>query len=346
MDNVRAVGFRRYGGPEVLESMSLPRPRPMEGNAIVRLLCTSVNRIDTLVRNGGRNLPLAMPHVPGCDVVGIVEEIRGRSDGVSVGDLVVANTLYGCGGCASCRNGDEVSCSRWKMVGVDINGSYEEFVRVPTSTLVRPPGLFSAEELAAMPISLSIAWRALRVVGKAKRGETVVIRGASGSSGIFGLLLAKAMGLRTIAVSRDAIKMKKLREMGADIVIGGGETEAGIADTILGATDGEGADIVIEPFGATLAQSIRLARHGGRIVVYGALAGAAANIDIKQLYLKNISVAGTHNSSRGELKEAMGFLAEMRIRPVIAKVMGLEEAARAHSLLEGGRCFGKILLRP
>ena len=297
-----------------------------------------------LVREGYHGLPLAMPHVPGIDVVGKVESTGTAVEGLNPGERVMANTTYGCGNCKDCFANNEVLCSQWKIIGLNVWGSYGELVKVPASVIMKPPEGYRATELAAMPISLSVSWRALRTVADAQEGETVAIRGASGNTGLFAIMLAKAMKLNVIALSRAGDKLDDLKKVGANYVVDSTKLPEDVKREVLALTGGKGAEIVLEPFGAPLNDSLGLAGQGGRIVSYGALTGAESQVSVKTLYLKSLKVFGIHNANKKEFVDAFAFAAGHNIRPIIAKTLKIEDAKEAHRLLQEAKIFGKILL--
>jgi len=343
---MRAIGFRKFGGPEVLEMMRVEDPRPEERDVIIRTLYTSVNRLDVLVRKGFGPANINLPHVPGCDLVGTVEGIgAGIFTDVKVGDVIILNTLFGCSSCFHCKNNDDVSCKDWKVLGMHINGAYGELVRAPARAIIRPPRGYRLEELACMPMSLSAAWRALCVVGKARKGESVLIWGATGGVGRFAVMIAKAMGLKVLTLSRGNRKRDALISMGADKVMDydGGFDE--IASQVMEITKGNGVDLVIESFGGTLNDSIKLVRTGGRIVLFGTITGLNVTMNIPDFYRKGIELVGIHGANSAELMEALEFISRAGIRPVIAAILDIDDAAQAHKTFENSELFGKIVLK-
>ncbi|WP_054850382.1 alcohol dehydrogenase catalytic domain-containing protein [Vulcanisaeta sp. JCM 14467] len=138
---MRAVGFERHGDPSVLRVMELPDPRPGPGEVVVRVLATSLNRIDTIVRRGYPGIPVKLPHVPGADIVGYIESAGPGTDlgEFRVGDLVLVSNVWGCGSCRFCRAGLEDYCPGWTMPGFQVWGGYGELVRAPVRALVKAP---------------------------------------------------------------------------------------------------------------------------------------------------------------------------------------------------------------
>lgn len=339
---MKAAGFYKTGGPEVLETVEVEDPVPSDNEITIRVSHTSLNNLDTLMRSGATRLDLKFPHITGTDIVGKVERVGKDVKEVATGEKVMASTIYGCGGCLECRSGNEVLCKDWRVPGLHVWGSYGELVKLPGFMAIRPPSGFSDEELGCMPLCLSISWRSLRVLADAKEGETVVIRGASGNVGIFSIMLAKAMKLSVIALTRSAQKERKLKEIGADhVLLYEGNESKSIAE-VTGITEGRGADIVLDPLGSTLNDSVAMLRPGGRAVVFGTSAGLESNIVIKKFYWKSASVFGAHNANRKELAEALEFAAENGIKPLISRRMKVSDAAEAHALFAGSTVLGKI----
>ncbi len=341
---MKAMGFNRHGGPEVMEPVEVPDPVPGDNEVLIRLSATSVNRLDILAREGVHGMQMRMPHIPGTDIVGTVEKAGRDAKKFSEGELVISNTVYGCGMCANCKSGNDNLCAKWKCYGLQVNGSYGELISVPERLLSRPNSMYSIEELAAMPHSLSVAWRAIHTLAMAKAGETILVRGASGNTGIFSILLSKAMGLNVIAMSRSKEKSEKLKKLGANHVLDSNGSADSLKEEVMSMTNGNGADIILETFGSTLGESVGLATPSARIISFGTLLGAMSEVSIRRLYLWNVSILGMHNAGKAELDAAFEFASSHNIRPVIAKKMPIERAAEAQSSLEQAEYFGKIVL--
>lgn len=342
---MKAIGFYKHGGPEVLQNIEVDKPKPGPGEVEIKMEATSVNRFDILVRVGYHGLNLSMPHIPGADVVGKVSAIGENVTEVSVGEAVVANTLYGCGKCAQCQSGNEICCNNWKIMGLQQWGSYGEFVNVPAQAVVKAPNQIASEELATMPISMGVAWRAMHTVADAQQGETAVIRGASGNVGIFALMIAKKLGLKVIALTRGEKRQKELKALGADLVL---DTLSGNDKLIMAVqsfTDGNGADIVLDSFGSTINESVEMLRQGGIVVSYGVLTGLKSELNAKSFYLKSASIKGFHNTNKKDFIEALDFALKNNIHPKISKVMSIRDAREAQELLDSNALFGKIVLK-
>ncbi len=329
----------------MLVPLELPDPVPGPGDVIVRVAATSVNRLDVLMRTGIGDPGIPFPHVLGCDIVGTVATLGPGTDGYSEGERVVVNTCYGCGACGACRRGDEVRCPEWKSFGLQVHGGYGELVRVPARSLVRPPGGYSSEELACLPMVLSVAWRSLHVPAMQGPGDWVAVRAASGGVGLTALRLGQQMGLRMIALTRSPARNARLQEMGAEAVVDASRGEEAVVKEVRALTGGHGVHLVMEATGVTLGSSIDMVRDGGAVVVYGSLGGRQSTIDVVRTYRHSVQVIGLHNGNRDDLSEAFEFLAAHGVRPLLGEVLGVEQAAEAHRRFERRDHLGKIVLR-
>lgn len=342
---MKAIGFYKHGGPDVLQEIEVDKPKPGPNEIEIKMEATSVNRFDILVRVGYHGLDLSMPHIPGADVVGRVSAIGENVTEVGVGEDVVSNTLYGCGKCAQCMSGNEICCNNWKIIGLQQWGAYGEYVNVPAQAVVRAPGPIAKEELATMPISMGVAWRAIHTVANARSGETIVIRGASGNVGIFALMIAKKLGLKVIALTRGEKRQAELKAIGADLILDTLSEKDKIIKDVKSFTDDDGADIVLDPFGSTINESVDMLRQGGTVVSYGVLTGLNSELNAKSFYLKSASIKGFHNTNKKDFIEAIDFALKNNIRPKISKIMDIREARKAQELLDSNALFGKIVLK-
>lgn len=337
---VRAVGFEVHGGPEVLKTMELPNPKPGPGEAVIRVLATSLNRIDTIVRRGYPGIPSPLPHVPGADVAGVIEGFGpGTNPGdFRVGDLVLVNNVWGCGECEFCRAGLEDHCVSWVMPGLHVWGGYGELVKAPISALVHAPKQFTVNELAALPLAYGVSWKALRAAGVAG-GDWVLIIGGSGGVGTALVVLAKALGARVIAVSNRGDVLKRL---GADVAVGYDRDEI---LRVVRERAGHGVAAAIDAIGGTLPVAIDAVRPGGVVVTFGVLSPTATiAVDIRRFYLRHARLIGIHNSSRADLINLLNFMAHKGIRPFIAGVYDIRDAPRLHALMEGRGIVGKAVM--
>ena len=342
---MKAMGFIEHGDYKKIQELNVNDPTVSENNVLVRLKATSINTLDLMTRNGIPGFKFEMPHIPGSDVFGVVESVGKNCNKFSIGDAVIANTVYGCGLCHFCSLGLEHKCPSWKCLGLHVNGSYAELISVPERILSIAPKSFTENEVAALPLHLPLAWRNIKKVGLAKPGETILINGATGNVGIFGILVAKALKLNIIACTRNPKNESLLKNLGANIVISGNEYKENFTKNIMEITDNKGADIILESFGSTMNTSIDVAAYNARIISFGVLTGAESNINVRKLYLRNISILGTHNASKEDLDESIEFALKNNIHPLISTSYDLKDASIAQKKFEDHDSIGKIILK-
>ncbi len=342
---MKAARFHTHGGPEVLRVEEIDDPKDIPpGHALVEIKYASLNRIDIHVRRGYPGIPIDLPHIPGADMVGVVREIDPNTDtDIKKGDRVLATPVIGCGYCRYCSNGEENKCSKWRMLGFQVDGTYREKIVLPIRQLVKAPDYLEDHEAGSIPLSLLVSWRALRTLGGCKPGDTVLVWGASGGTGTILVKLAKSMGLNVIAVTRSEWKADKLASLGVDHVFIKGRED--ISKRAVEITGG-GVDLVVDYIGAeTFNDSIRAVRKGGKIIVFGVESGSNIDLNIRMLYLAHATVIGTHTGSRGELLDALSFISRKRLRPVIDRIYSIEDVVEAHKYFEAYQHFGKVVLK-
>lgn len=335
------MGFDRHGDPNVLRVMEFPDPRPSPGEVVVRVLATSLNRIDAIVRRGYPGIPVKFPHVPGADIVGYVESAGPGTDlgDFRIGDLVLVSNVWGCGSCRFCRAGMEDHCPSWTMPGFHVWGGYGELVRVPVKALVKAPRELSINELAVLPLAYSVSWKALRVANVGP-GDWVLVLGGSGGIGTALTILTKALGARVIAVTT---RPSLLKSLGADVVVGYDREE--LMRLVNENTDG-GVDVAIDSIGDTLPMALEAIRPGGTVVAFGVLGKSPiVQVDIRRFYLRHTRLIGIHNASKAYLREVIDFMVSKGIKPFISRVATVKEAPTLHELMESRGVVGKVVMR-
>ncbi|MEM1611309.1 MAG: zinc-binding dehydrogenase [Sulfolobales archaeon] len=340
---MRAYLLRSFGGPEVLRIEEIEGQKPGWGEALVRIVSTSVNRADILIRSGHPEYRVRLPHILGGDVYGFIEDLGEGVDGFERGDSVVANFIYGCGRCYYCSLGLENMCRSRYIIGHNRWGSYSEYIVLPARALIKVNGFQKPEELGAVPLALVTAWRSLVTLSRIKPGQRVFIWAASGGVGTYAIQIAKLFGAEVIAAVGDNEKGRKLLSIGADHLVYYREEDS--VSRVVEITGGEGVDIVLNSVGGdTVQKSIDMLRPGGTLVIIGVIAGSEARVMLRRAYLKGIVITGTAGGNRWELREALEMVRRSRIKPIIYKEYGFEEIPEAHRELEEGRVIGKLLI--
>lgn len=340
---MKAIRIHEHGGPEVLRHEEVPTPTIGPHEVLVRVKACALNYLDLWVRRG---IPgVTLPHVPGCDVAGVIEEVGPSVKGFSSGDRVVINPGISCGQCEYCEQGEDPLCLTYRIIGEHIDGGYAEFVKAPGRNAMKIPEGFSFEEAAAVPLVFQTAWRAIVTRAKVRPGEDILILGAAGGVGTACVQIAKLAGARVFAVASTEEKLRKLKGLGADVLIN--RTEKDFSREIWQLTSKRGVDVVIDSVGeATWQKSLRSLARNGRLVTYGATTGPTPPTDIRLLFWKQLEILGTTMGTHKEFSDVMKLIWERRLHPVVDRVLPLHEAAKAQRLLENHEQFGKLILVP
>jgi NADPH:quinone reductase-like Zn-dependent oxidoreductase len=340
---MKAVLFRRHGGPEVLEHAEVPTPEPGPGEVLVRLRAAALNRMDVTVRKGWPGLKLELPHINGADGAGDVAALGPGATQFEIGDHVVIDASLGCGKCDFCLSGQDNLCRTWHLLGESIPGTYAEYASLPERQLFKLPTDFPYEAAAAAALVFQTAWHSLITRGRLEPGETILIVGAGGGVNSACIAVARFAGARTIVVGSSAAKLEKAQQVGADIVIDRSQDPDWSKAAFL-ATGKKGVDVVVDNVGSTFMSSLRALRKGGRLLTVGSTGGPVTEIDARQLFYRHLSVIGSTMSPLRDFRTVMGLIAGGQLKPVLDRTYDLRDAADAQRRLEGGEHFGKITL--
>jgi len=323
---MRAWRFHEFGDIANYQIEDVPDPAPRPGEVTVRLQYAALNPADRLLIEGRYPGAGELPLTVGRDGAGTVE--RGSGNGAYA-------------------EGDRVVILR-SEIGITRQGTLAEKVAAPEDVLAPVPEGWSMEEAAAAPLVYLTAWKALVDQGGLQTGETVLVTGASGGVGIASIQLAKCLGARVIALSRDEAKRERLVELGADHALDDGAD--GLGDRVCAIASG-GVDLVIEHLGGPrLAEHLGLLTVGGRIMVIGLLAGRTAEVDLGAVLFKQARIEGVHvgkytpGQARHTWDRVVATLDTANARPVIDTVFDMRDVQDAFAYLKGGH-MGKVLVK-
>ena len=340
---MKATIFKQHGGPEVLEYTDVPEPQVRANEVLVEVKACALNHLDIFVRNGLPGIEIPLPHILGEDIAGVVREVGELVTWVKVGDEVMVQPGVSCGHCQACLSGQDNLCREYDMVGYRRDGGYAEFVAVPGVNIIPKPPALSWEEAAALPLVTVTAWHMLVTRANVQPGEDVLVHAAGSGVGSVAIQIAKLRGARVITTASSEEKLAKARELGADETIN--YTRDDWPKEVRRLTDRKGVDVVVEHTGAaTWPGSIAALKNNGRLVTCGATSGFDARTDLRQVFFRHLTLLGSFMGSKGELLEAMKFVAAGKIRAVVDRVLPLSEARQAHELIENRAQFGKIIL--
>jgi putative PIG3 family NAD(P)H quinone oxidoreductase len=323
---MKAITVPEPGGPDALVLTDVDTPEPAEGEVLVRVAAAGVNRADTLQRQGHYPPPPGASDVIGLEVSGTVEALGEGVEDWAAGDEVCA-LLSG--------------------------GGYAEYVSVPSGQLLPVPEGVTLADAAALPEVACTVWSNVFMTADIEPGEVLLVHGGSSGIGTMATQLARAYGARVAVTAGSAAKLEACRELGADILVNYREED--FVERIREATDGHGADVVLDIIGAKyLGRNLEALATGGRLVIIGMQGGRAAELDIAMLMGKRAAVIGTTLRARPAAEKAAIVAAvaghvwplveDGSVRPVVHSRHPLAEAAAAHREIEESGHVGKILL--
>lgn len=341
--NMKAIRFAQHGSPEVLQYVDAPKPTIRPNEVLVRVKACSLNHLDLWVRRGLPGVPIPLPHIPGSDIAGEIAEIGADVTTVRPGQKVVLAPGVSCGKCSACLAGQDNRCRSFSNLGYLIDGGCAEFVKVPEVNCLPYPENLTWEEAASIPLVFQTAWHMLLSRAELQPGEDVLVLGAGSGVGTAAIQIAKFFGARVIATATTDEKSAKAVELGADHVINLKSQK--IRDEVRRFTNKRGVDVVFEHVGtATWDDSVASLTRGGRLVTCGATTGFDAKIDLRFLFTRQLSIMGSYMGNKSELRTVLKLVAEGRLKPIVDKVWPLHDCIAAHSYLEKGKQFGKLVL--
>ena len=342
---MKAIFFEQHGGIEVLRYADLPDPKPQPGEALVRVRAVALNHLDIWVRRGWAGLNLVMPHISGSDVAGEIVSVN--ADSVwTPGTKVIINPGLVTSEDEWTRRGEDSLSPGYRIFGEHVRGGLAEFATVPIQNVFTMPEELSFEEAAAPVLVATTIWRMLFKRAALRAGESVLIVGSGGGVNSLCISFAKAAGAWVYVLAGGKEKAERAMKLGADEVIDYTKFSKWPAE-ILRITHGRGVDVVVDNVGApTIQNSLRAAARGGRIVTVGNTKGFEMQFDNRILFTKQVSILGSTMGSRQDFLDALQFMMQHKIKAVIDRVEPLSQGIKMLQLLEEGRQFGKIVLKP
>ncbi len=323
---MKAVVISEFGDPEVLRPHEVPDPTVRTGEVLIDVAAAGVNRADLLQRAGHYPPPAGSPEWPGMEVSGTISAVGADVDHWSPGDKVCA-LLSG--------------------------GGYAERVAVPQGQVLPVPKGVDLVDAAALPEVTATVWSNVFMAAGLRPNEVLLVHGGSSGIGTMAVQLAKQVGARVAVTCGSRDKLERCQELGADILVNYREQD--FVEALKEATDGHGADVVLDNMGASyLARNLACLAYGGRIVVIGMQGGAKTEINLNHLMSRRAALIATTLRARpaAEKETIMAsvgqhvwpLLSSGVVRPVIHARLPLAAAAEAHRMMAGSQHIGKILL--
>jgi putative PIG3 family NAD(P)H quinone oxidoreductase len=325
---MHAVTVSEPGGPEALVWAEVPVPEPGEGEVLVEVAASAVNRADILQRQGFYDPPPGASPYPGLECSGRISALGPGVNTWAVGDEVCA--LLGGGG-------------------------YAEQVAVPTGQLLSVPDGIDVTTAAALPEVTSTIWSNVFMVAHLRPGETLLVHGGGSGIGTMAIQLAKAVGARVAVTAGSKEKLDRCAELGADILINYNEQD--FVEAVRTETEGHGADVILDIIGAKyLDRNIKALAFNGRLAIIGLQGGRKGELNLGALLAKRAAVTATSLRARPAAEKAAivaavkehvwPLVSDGRVRPVVDSTVPMSRAADAHRAMEESTHVGKILLTP
>ena len=321
-----AVEIREPGPPQALRAVERPVPEPAPFEVLIQVAAAGVNRPDVLQRKGVYPPPAGVTDIPGLEVAGEV---------VRLGEGVYEPALG------------------TKVCALVAGGGYAQYVIAPAVQCLPVPASLTLEQAAVLPETFFTVWYNVFERSRLRKGETLLVHGGSSGIGTTAILLGKAFDARVIVTAGSAQKCAACRELGADVAIN--YREGDFVEATLRATDGKGADVILDMVGGDyLARNAAAAAVEGRIALIATQGGNKSELDLRPLMMKRLTISASTlraqpiaNKGRiaAALRENVWPLFETRgLKPVIHARFPLADAAGAHRLMESDTHIGKIVL--
>lgn len=309
---------------------NVPDPVLGSDDCLVKIEAAALNRADLMQREGDYPPPPGCPEWMGLEIAGTI---------IAIADGAKEQSNW--------KIGDKV-CA---LLG---GGGYAEYANIRYDMLMPVPGNCTMVEAAAMPEAFATAYLNLFIEGGAKAGDTLLITGGNSGLASVTIRMAKAFGLRVITTVRGAAKAEAIRNLGADVIVD--TSKDSLADVLKAQLEqGHGVDIAIDCLGGQeMGACLHYLNRGARWIMIAALAGTKTEMDLKNIYVRNVRIIGSTLRSRAPEVKAQ-ILADLvqkvwpkvetgEVKPTIYKVLPIEEAEAAHDILYKGQNVGKVVL--
>lgn len=332
---MRAVLLRKPGGPEALELVDLPSPVSAAGEVLVRAAAIGLGRPDVMMRTGKYKWMPPLPGVIGNELAGIVDGVGGGVDTAWRGRrvLVSARELASRGGC------------------------YAEEIAVPAAALIALPDDLDPVAAVTLP-NYQLAWALLHDATRGRLPRSVYLNGAAGGVGSAVLQLCRELGIEAVGGASSAAKRAVILQQGAYAAVDTGSAPAQVVQSVLEATNGLGVDLVLDHVcGAHFAMHLEMLAPFGLLVSYNTLGGPAGSDVFSALRASGARALGIgafnmhaydglRDARRALLAQPLQWMAQGRLKPVIASCMPLSDIVQAHVMLDRADFAGKLVMRP
>lgn len=334
---MKALVLKQHGDLDQLEVRNdHPVPVLQPGHVLIRVGASSFNYHDVFTVKGMPGIKVPLPVIIGLDMAGEIAEVGENVSGWTKGDRVLVNPLN----------------KKKGLMGEMLDGGMAEYCLVAADQLIRMPDGVSFEQAAALPVAYGTAHRMIITHNTVKKGDKVLILGASGGVGTGCILIARMLGAEVIAATSSQEKVEALKAFGADHVINVNEVD--FSKWVIEKygkpqrrNHEGGVDVLINYTGGdTWLPSLKCIKRGGKLLVCGATAGHDPKEDLRYVWSFEIEIKGSNSFYDDDLKGLMDMIQDGRIKPAIDAVLPLEKAAEGLALIRDRKVIGKVIVKP
>jgi NADPH:quinone reductase-like Zn-dependent oxidoreductase len=334
---MRALVLNSHGDFGNLETVSdYPMPRAAPDHVVIRVKAASFNYHDVFTVKGMPGIRVPVPVIIGLDMAGEITELGEGVSNWKISDRVLVNPVN----------------KKKGLMGEMLDGGMAEYCLVSADQLVAIPNKVTFIEAASLPVAYGTAHRMLITHKTVKSGDKVLVLGASGGVGTACVIIAKLLGAEVIACASSETKLRRLKEMGADAVIDYSKVDwSKWAVEKYGKPQRRsyegGVDVVINFTGGdTWVPSLRCIKRGGKLLVCGATAGHDPKEDLRYVWSFEINIQGSNSLYDEDLQGLMALIEDGKMKPVIDKVLPLDQAIEGLRLLRDREVVGKVIVTP
>jgi alcohol dehydrogenase len=334
---MRALVLKTHGDLGNLELVrDYPIPQAAADHVVIRVRASSFNYHDLFTVKGMPGIRVPLPVIIGLDMAGEIAELGVGVSTWNIGHRVLANPVN----------------KKKGLMGEMLDGGMAEYCLVSADQLIAIPDKVTFAEAASLPVAYGTAHRMLVTHNTVKKGDTVLVLGASGGVGTACVILGKLLGAEVIACASSDEKLLRLKELGAAEVVNYSKVDwSKWAVEKYGkpqrrSYDG-GVDVVINFTGGdTWLPSLRCIKRGGKLLVCGATAGHDPKEDLRYVWSFEINIQGSNSFYDEDLRALMNLIQEGKMKPAIDKVVPLDQAIRGLRLLRDREIIGKVVVEP
>ncbi len=324
--DMRAIEIAQPGAPDVLRATTRPVPDPAPGEVLIRVSAAGVNRPDVMQRLGMYPPPPGAPDIPGLEVAGTIVKLGSEASRWKLGERVCALVA---------------------------GGGYAQYVAAPWQQCLPVPGDLSMVEAAALPETFFTVWANVFERGALASGETLLVQGGSSGIGVTAIQLARAFGHRVFVTAGSADKCRECERLGAERAINYKNED--FVSVVTEVTNGRGVDVILDMVaGDYVPRELKCLADDGRLVIIAFLGGVKTQLNMTDILVRRLTITGSTLRPRPVAfkaalaekleKNVWPLIASGKIRPVIHSRFALDEAHKAHALMESSTHVGKLML--